>query len=666
MMETSEKNEGIVLDDAPPPPPTSAPPLDDTPPAKPKKSARRSVSPSIKENDGGKENGAFKENVGATKENIAVREILGVSSPKKVLANGSSQDDEDGKHDTGVGSGGVTRIVDEIEKINSLPGERSRNAGVSPSRHLDEIDLNEETPSGENDRTPAKPGSLTKFEKSVLRELPVDVDMGNEEVQNQKNLRRRRDLNRNNSRTEENGAENGGFSSGGEDSPRKSRSTVKRTPTMEFKKQCSKIVRIRTKILQNLGKADKTTDETFADYEANFNRQQINANRLHKEVSNYLRCARALHGASKALYETLADVYETDWAGQELVYAQAQNSDMLWTDFVHRLQDQTLAPLTAYQIHFPEIRKKIEKRGRKLVDYDSQRHQLEALQRSGRRDDYKLARCRDQLELARTTYHALNKELYEELPGVYDERVGRTAEALQTLYAAEATFMRESAKVAQEMESISEKLVAEARTGKYNTTRGTPSTPRPVSTASVPTSAPTNKPQWFVDEPSVTTTTTTTTAMSPRNDDDCQDDDDISPPNDTPEHSREDRLGREEVGRPYEEIQFDDAPGAKVNGGAPPAGVVGTRVPPDNKTDEVYDIPVGATTQGLPAGVLYQVRTTYKYDKEDVDELSFDVGEIINVVEYEDPEEQEEGWLCGYKVANNEKGLFPANFTRPL
>jgi hypothetical protein len=64
----------------------------------------------------------------------------------------------------------------------------------------------------------------------------------------------------------------------------------------------------------------------------------------------------ALHGASKALYETLADVYETDWAGQELVYAQAQNSDMLWTDFVHRLQDQTLAPLTAYQIHFPEIR----------------------------------------------------------------------------------------------------------------------------------------------------------------------------------------------------------------------------------------------------------------------------------------------------------------------
>lgn len=48
----------------------------------------------------------------------------------------------------------------------------------------------------------------------------------------------------------------------------------------------------------------------------------------------------------------------------------------------------------------------------------------------------------------------------------------------------------------------------------------------------------------------------------------------------------------------------------------------------------------GATTEGLPPGVLYRVRATYKYTREDVDEISFEVGEVINVVEYEDPEEQ--------------------------
>ncbi len=74
----------------------------------------------------------------------------------------------------------------------------------------------------------------------------------------------------------------------------------------------------------------------------------------------------------------------------------------------------------------------------------------------------------------------------------------------------------------------------------------------------------------------------------------------------------------------------------------------------------------GATTDNLPAGVLYQVKASYKYAQEDTDELSFEVGEVINVVQYEDPEDQEEGWLMGHKEGTGEKGMFPANFTRPI
>ena len=48
----------------------------------------------------------------------------------------------------------------------------------------------------------------------------------------------------------------------------------------------------------------------------------------------------------------------------------------------------------------------------------------------------------------------------------------------------------------------------------------------------------------------------------------------------------------------------------------------------------------GANTDGLPAGVLYQVKASYRYQAEDVDELNFDVGEVINVVEYDDPDDQ--------------------------
>ena len=38
--------------------------------------------------------------------------------------------------------------------------------------------------------------------------------------------------------------------------------------------------------------------------------------------------------------------------------------------------------------------------------------------------------------------------------------------------------------------------------------------------------------------------------------------------------------------------------------------------------------------------MLYKVKATYKYQAEDMDELAFEVGEIIDVIEYEDPEEQ--------------------------
>ena len=45
-------------------------------------------------------------------------------------------------------------------------------------------------------------------------------------------------------------------------------------------------------LLQNLGKADKTTDEIFEEHLLNFNQQQANATRLQKDISNYIRCIK--------------------------------------------------------------------------------------------------------------------------------------------------------------------------------------------------------------------------------------------------------------------------------------------------------------------------------------------------------------------------------------
>ncbi|XP_050297801.1 myc box-dependent-interacting protein 1 isoform X2 [Anthonomus grandis grandis] len=333
--------------------------------------------------------------------------------------------------------------------------------------------------------------------------------------------------------------------------------------------------RAKEKLLQNLGKVDRTADEIFDEHLENFTRQQNAANRLQKEFSNYIRCIRATQAASKTLFEAIGETYESQWTGHDQLYIQTQQIDILWQDFSHKLADQVLLPLNTYQSQFPEMRKKIDKRGRKLIDYDNQRHSFQALQTNmKKRDDVKIAKGREQLEEAKRTYEILNSELHDELPALYDSRVLFLVTNLQSLFNAEDTFHSESAKIFSDLESIVDKLATDSQRGSYNVkkTNGTNSLPRPKNAL------------------------------------------------------------------------LKESPELIVN------NVQSKR---------------GASTEHLPPGVLYRVKATYKYTREDVDELSFEVGEIISVIEYDDPDEQEEGWLMGVKD-NGDKGMFPANFTRPL
>merc|ERR1711992_20599 len=331
--------------------------------------------------------------------------------------------------------------------------------------------------------------------------------------------------------------------------------------------------RAKEKLLQNLGKADKTTDEIFEEHLINFNQQQANATRLQKDISNYIRCIKAMQAASKNLSDSLSEVYEPQWTGQDLLTVQGQNSEMLWADLAHKLSDQVLIPLNTYQGQFPEMRKKIEKRGRKLIDFDKERHNVQTLQGNPNRNEAKYARGKESMENAKRTYEILNSELHDELPALHDSRILFLVTNMQTLFAAEEVFHSETAKVYSELEGVVDKLAKEVQKGTLP--RKTFPKPQPITNAN----------------PVITNSSPNSTLASP---------------------------------------------------------------------------PKGATTDNLPPGVLYKVKATYKYQAEDMDELQFEVGEIIDVIEYEDPEEQEEGWLMGVKDSTGQKGLFPANFTKPI
>ncbi|CAH2991821.1 unnamed protein product [Chilo suppressalis] len=477
--------------------------------------------------------------------------------------------------------------------------------------------------------------------------------------------------------------------------------------------------RAKEKLLQNLGKVDRTLDDIFEEHLQNFNRQHQQATRLQKEFNNYIRCIRAVQTASKSLMEAITEVYESGWSGHDLLYVQAQNMEMLWQDFSHKLGDQVLIPLNTYTNQFPEVRKKVEKRGRKLVDYDSQRHSFQNLQANAakRRDDVKITKGREQLEEAKRTYEVLNSELHDELPALYDSRVLFYVHNLQTLFSAEQLFHSETTKVFAELEAITDKLATECQRGSYTKRVNNHVAPQPIQhngnsaspndTVQTPKSerAAPPSPGWVPPSPGQTPPSPGQSPPPPG----------LSPPppGDTtppPDHSTP--TPGHKTPPPGQLTQSPPSP--VQNGAAPPPPArreqekpldnnkdgdlydvpVGSPVPAEklnnngedkqldvekkqnetehkpndnqSKTDEVYDIPVGATLAGLPAGTLYRVRATYRYTREDSDELSFDVGDVIRVVEYDDPDEQEEGWLMGIKETTNEKGMFPANFTRPI
>ncbi|XP_046812039.1 bridging integrator 2, partial [Lucilia cuprina] len=118
------------------------------------------------------------------------------------------------------------------------------------------------------------------------------------------------------------------------------------------------------------------------------------------------------------------------------------------------------------------LQKKVEKRNRKLIDYDGQRHSFQSLQANAnkRKDDVKLTKGREQLEEARRTYELLNTELHDELPALYESRILFLVTNLQTLFATEQVFHNETAKIYSELEAIVDKLATESQRGS-NTLR---------------------------------------------------------------------------------------------------------------------------------------------------------------------------------------------------
>ncbi|XP_029911958.1 bridging integrator 2a [Myripristis murdjan] len=227
------------------------------------------------------------------------------------------------------------------------------------------------------------------------------------------------------------------------------------------KKVQRQLSRGKEKVLQRLGKTVESRDEQFEHCLQNFNDQQSDGNRIYKDLKSYLSAVRDMREASRRLSQSLFDAYETDWAGEEDLGAIVEGEDLLWNDFEVKLLDQAVRTMESYMGQFPDVREKISKRGRKLVDYDSSRHQLEALQTAKKRDDVKITKAEEDVNAAKSIYESINSELKEELPTLFQSRIGCYVSVFSAISTLRDTFLKEMSTLSQDLQNVIKELQAQ-------------------------------------------------------------------------------------------------------------------------------------------------------------------------------------------------------------
>nr|XP_032812854.1 myc box-dependent-interacting protein 1-like isoform X2 [Petromyzon marinus] len=227
--------------------------------------------------------------------------------------------------------------------------------------------------------------------------------------------------------------------------------------------------RAHEKVLQRLGKADETRDEQFEQLAQNFAQQQTESSRLNRDLRAYLASIKALHESSGRLWESLLLLSEEDWPERETLSCIAETTELLWEDYHQKLWDQTLPALETHQAPFGDVKARMSKRARKLVDVDGARHHLQALQAGKKRDEAKISKAEEDLQKAQRVFEEINSELQDELPALFTSRVGVYVNTLQSMAGVEENVYRELSKLSKQLYEVMHKASRQHHASQSNT-----------------------------------------------------------------------------------------------------------------------------------------------------------------------------------------------------
>uniref|UniRef100_A0AAY4CD86 Myc box-dependent-interacting protein 1 n=1 Tax=Denticeps clupeoides TaxID=299321 RepID=A0AAY4CD86_9TELE len=441
-----------------------------------------------------------------------------------------------------------------------------------------------------------------------------------------------------------------------------------------------KLTRAQEKVMQKLGKADETKDLAFEEGVINFNKQLAEGSKLQRDLRAYLAAVKAMQESSTRLQKCLEDMYEPEWYGSDDVESIVEDSDLLWTDFHQKLVDHALISMDTYLGQFPDIRARIAKRDRKLVDFDSARHTFASVQKSKKKEGIKITKpvslleraapgwaqgilsahnvaqtnlsrsqAEDELERAQKVFEDINVDLQEELPSLWNSRVGFYVNTFQSVAGLEEKFHREMGKLNQSLNDTLVKLENQetSRSVQFFHLILEPALPPPPKVTPSKELKQENIINLFDD------------ASTPG----------ISVTSPTQVHQRSHRMLE---GNSTREHAANSKSAFPVPSKCYVSTTVGQKFYIFN-IEEAMETTDATEAVEMPPGFLFKVQATHDYAANDSDELEMKAGDVVLVMTYDNPDDQDDGWLMGVKQAEwverkslSGKGVFPENFTQKI
>jgi len=365
-------------------------------------------------------------------------------------------------------------------------------------------------------------------------------------------------------------------------------------------------------------------------------------------------------------------MHEYTWPGNMDLVKAIQGLEKLTKEQSTTMLDTVLVPVNNYLDVFPDLKDRMDKRDRKLLDYNRCKRTLDIIKSKDTIKEDKLGKAQEDYSQHRMIFEEVNSELCEDLPEFFNSRKQFLAKFLEGFFERNKEFHKEYSQVYSEAHAAliplheqcasdppSSKEVGNVepyftvtdgarkfkrqslrksfrKGGSFRRSASMGAMSRQKSTENKDKTVPVSMSNLSVDPYNSPAPVQQAQHYSPK-----------GSPATTPARPKPPRSPRNEY--------VNDS--AEVNTGGEKS------LTPFDATVKIEPGTQDAIKSGEKVEVGTEVECIHEYKAVDDDELSFVAGDLITVGAWDSPDEQDEGWFMGI-LEGGAKGAFPINYTR--